>query len=270
MYAHELAVAEHAARAAGAVIRAHYERASVAVDMKLDASPVTAADRDANDAILVVLRREFPSDAILSEETPDDASRLAARRVWIIDPLDGTRDFIARSGEFAVHVALAIDGIATVGAVYRPTLDAMYTAITGGEAICVTPSHRRVLRVSRTADPAGIRIGISRMNQGSLLSRVVADAGLGGQTVAMGASTKHMALAAGDIDAVIALGSEHEWDTCAPEVIVRAAGGVFTDGDGQPFRYNQADTRHYRGSLASNEVCQGELLALVRPFLEPR
>jgi 3'(2'), 5'-bisphosphate nucleotidase len=267
MYANELAVAEQAARAAGAIIRAHYERASVRIDTKADASPVTLADREANDAILSVLRVAFPADPILSEETPDDAVRLAARRVWIVDPLDGTRDFIARSGEFAVHVALAVEGTPTVGAVDRPTLDAMYSAVAGGEAVCTTAGSRRVLRVSAEATRDKLRIGVSRLNQSSLLGRAIAETGIAPQTIAMGASTKHMAIAAGELDAVIALGSEHEWDTCAPEVVIRAAGGDFTDGDGRPFRYNQRDTMHHRGSLASNRACHGELVALVQPFV---
>jgi 3'-phosphoadenosine 5'-phosphosulfate (PAPS) 3'-phosphatase len=83
----------------------------------------------------------------------------------------------------------------------------------------------------------------------------------------MGASTKHMALAAGTLDAIISLGSEHEWDTCAPEVVILAAGGEFTDGDGRRFRYNQRDTMHYRGSLASNRSCHTKLVSLVQPFL---
>jgi 3'(2'), 5'-bisphosphate nucleotidase len=267
IYERELEVAERAARAAGEILRAHYARATVQIDTKADASPVTQADREANEAILSVLRAAFPDDAILSEETPDNAARLSARRVWIIDPLDGTRDFIARTGEFAVHVGFAVDGVATVGAVYRPTLDAMYSAVEGGEATCTTAAVRHVLRVSSEAARDKLRIGTSRMNPSSLLSRVVAETGIAAQTVAMGASTKHMAVAAGDIDAVIALGSEHEWDTCAPEVVVRAAGGAFTDGDGQRFRYNQRDTMHYRGSLATNRACHAELVELVRPYL---
>jgi 3'(2'), 5'-bisphosphate nucleotidase len=267
MYTRELAVAEQAARAAGAIIRAHYARASMQIDTKADASPVTQADREANEAILAVLRVAFPADAILSEETPDDEARLGARRVWIIDPLDGTRDFIARSGEFAVHVGLAIDGVATVGAVYRPTLDAMYSAVLDGEAICDEAGVRRALHVSTERVRSQLRIGVSRLNQSSLLGRVIAASGIAPQTVAMGASTKHMALASGELDAVIALGSEHEWDTCAPEVVIRAAGGDFTDADGQPFRYNRSDTMHYRGSIASNRACHSELVALVRSGL---
>ena len=96
-FARELEVAALAAREAGAVILAYYARGSIAVDTKSDASPVTAADRDANRVIVDRLRAAFPGDAVLSEELPDDGSRRGKRRVWIVDPLDGTRDFIART-----------------------------------------------------------------------------------------------------------------------------------------------------------------------------
>lgn len=266
-YARELAVAERAARAGGAAIRAHYDRGDVAVETKADHSPVTVADRDANDAILAILRAEFPADAILSEESVDDPTRLAQRRVWIVDPLDGTRDFVARTGEFAVHVGLAVDGIAVVGAVYRPTIDAMFSAEAGGGATCEIGETRKPLRVSFRAI-ADARIGVSRLNASGLLAECLDAGNLRPRASAMGASVKYVALAAGELDAVIALSpSEHEWDTCAPEVVVREAGGRFTDGEGSPFRYNQADTTHHRGSLASNGVCHDELVALMQPFI---
>ena len=98
----EQQVAETAARVAGEIIRLYYDQGGAAIETKADQSPVTQADKDANAAILAILTEAFPDDAILSEETPDTEARLAAKRVWIIDPLDGTKDFINRSGEFAV------------------------------------------------------------------------------------------------------------------------------------------------------------------------
>nr|MBA3453697.1 3'(2'),5'-bisphosphate nucleotidase CysQ [Deltaproteobacteria bacterium] len=110
-YSSELETAIRAARAAGSVIADYYARGSVQVDLKADASPVTQADRDADVVIAEVIRAAFPADAILSEETPDDHARLSRSRVWIVDPLDGTRDFVGRTDDFAVHVALAVDGV---------------------------------------------------------------------------------------------------------------------------------------------------------------
>lgn len=267
-YEAELAAAERIARAAGELVAAHYARGPLPVETKADQSPVTAADREANARIVELLRAAFPADWILSEEAPDDPARLAHRRVWIVDPLDGTRDFVARTGQFSVHVALAVDGAAVVGAVYQPWPDVMYAAAAGGGAWRARDGERTRLRVSATRDLGALRVGTSRLNAASRLGRFLAEAGLDARAVPMGASTKHMAMAEGALDACINLSpGEQEWDTCAPEVVIREAGGAFTDGDGRPFRYNQPDLGHYRGSLASNGACHAALVALLAPHL---
>lgn len=264
----ELAIAVAAARAGGEIVAAHYARGAIDVETKADQSPVTAADRAASARIVDVIRAAFPADWILSEELPDDAARLAHRRVWIVDPLDGTRDFIARTGEFSVHVALAVDGEAAVGAVYLPVTETMYAAAAGGGAWRERGGARDPLRVSAAGALSELRVGTSRLNAAGQLGRLLAAAGLDRRAVAMGASTKHMATAEGALDACINLSpGEQEWDTCAPEVILREAGGAFTDGDGRPFRYNQRDLAHHRGSIASNGACHAALVELVRAQL---
>jgi len=267
-FARELEVAERAAQIAGQVIAAHYAKGAITVETKSDASPVTVADREANDAIVGVLREAFPGDAILSEESPDDQARMANARVWIVDPLDGTRDFVARTGQFAVHIALAVDGEAVVGVVYQPVTGALYSAVRGSGATVVRDGARSPIHVSDRASKADLRIGVSRLNATSVLGRLLEANALAKQAVPMGASSKHMALAAGELDAVICLGGgENEWDTCAPEVVIREAGGRLSDGEGRPFKYNQADTMHHRGSLASNGACHDSLLEILRPYL---
>jgi len=268
-YARELDVAERAARLGGAAILRHYARgAAVRIEIKPDQSPVTEADLEANAAIVGLLRAAFPDDGILSEELPDGDERFGKRRVWIIDPLDGTRDFVARTDQFCVHVGLAVDGVAVVGAVFQPVAGRLYSARAGGGAHVDegggTPPA--ALRVSRVADLADMRAGVSRLNATGRLGACLAATGLAGRAVPMGASVKYNAIARGELDLVINLSpGEMEWDTCAPEVVIREAGGQFTDGDGRPFRYNQRDTAHRRGSLASNGVIHGALLAELRP-----
>src|SRR5262245_47761410 len=110
MYERELAIAEEAARRAGEIILRHYAAPSVDHELKDDGSPVSRADREADAAIADTLRSAFPDDVLLSEEQPDPLERRGARRVWIVDPLDGTRDFLGRTGDFCVHVALAVEG----------------------------------------------------------------------------------------------------------------------------------------------------------------
>ncbi|CAN5894163.1 hypothetical protein BH11MYX2_BH11MYX2_33340 [soil metagenome] len=273
MFQRELQVAVRAACAAGEVILEHYARGPIAVETKSDDTPVTAADREANDAIVKVLRAEFPDDYLLSEELPDATERLTRSRVWIVDPLDGTRDFVQRTDDFAVHVGLAVDGKAVVGAVLVPVADLLYSASVGGgawrtEDVLKEARGGTRVHVSTRTSLDELRVGVSRLAPHPSLSPFFAATGLAPRVVRMGASVKFMAIAEGRLDAVInASTSEHEWDTCAPEVILREAGGVMTDRDGAPFVYNQPRLDHPRGSVATNGMCHEELLQLIRERL---
>ncbi|MEO1172302.1 MAG: inositol monophosphatase family protein, partial [Myxococcota bacterium] len=128
-YTKELEVACDLARQAGDVIRRHYADADgVEIDYKQGdkSNPVTNADMDANALIVAGLSAAFPDDAILAEESADPESRVSARRLWCVDPLDGTAEFIKRNGEFVVMIGLAIDGEARAGVVYQPTEDELF------------------------------------------------------------------------------------------------------------------------------------------------
>jgi len=281
-FTRELTVAVEAARRAGVRLMEHYRAGSVAVETKSDSSPVTAADRDANETIMGILRAAFPEDAVLSEESPDDGiARLPRSRVWIVDPLDGTRDFVARTDDFCVHVALTVGGVPTVGVVHHVTAGLTYLAVRGqgayveavsdgqaGESVArsgAQPARNR-LQVSTVAASARARVGISRLNLNEGLRRALAATGLAGRAVARGASVKLMAVARGELEAVVNFSAaEMEWDSCAPEVVIREAGGQVTDLDGAPLRYNQVDLARRRGSLASNGACHEALRRLLEP-----
>lgn len=266
-FARELEAAATAAREAGAVILAYYARGAIAVESKQDASPVTAADREANRVIVDRLRAAFPDDAVLSEELPDDGSRHGKGRVWIVDPLDGTRDFIARTDQFCVHVGLAVDGVPVVGVVLQPTTGALYSAAAGEGAFVETDGGKTPLRVAATIPPDGLRVGITRTAATGSLRTFLTETGLGARAVAMGASVKVMALARGELDAVVNLRpDEQDWDTCAPEAILREAGGTYTDTTGTSFVYNGADITHRRGSVAASAAAHREVLRLVAPY----
>jgi 3'(2'), 5'-bisphosphate nucleotidase len=267
-YQQELDLAKAAAREAGEIIMRHYGRPEIGVDTKADKSPVTAADLDANAAIVKRISAAYPDDAVLTEETPDDRARLGKPRVWIIDPLDGTRDFVARTGDFCVHIGLAVDHEAVVGVVYQPTVDSLAWAVRGGGAFEERKGETRPLKASTLSAAGQIRIGVSRLNLDDGLAKCLAAAGMSDRAVRLGASVKHIALARGDLDAVLNLSpSESEWDTCAPEVIMREAGCTVTNGDGQAFRYNQPDLFRPRGSAASNGHCHKLVLRVMAPCL---
>jgi 3'(2'), 5'-bisphosphate nucleotidase len=264
----ELEVARLAAREAGRVILSHYGAEEIEVQTKPDSSPVTIADEAANRLLLARIHAAFPEDGVLSEETPDDGTRFSRRRVWIIDPLDGTRDFLAQTGDFCVHIGLAIDNVAVLGVVYQPVRDALYFARKGGGAFLEAAGETQRLTASKREKPSDLRVGISRLNPDEGLGKCLAASGLAPRAVQMGASVKHMALARGDLDGVLNLSqSESEWDTCAPEVVLTEAGCKVTDGDGRPFRYNQKDLFRRRGSVASNGQCHPFMLRIIAPCL---
>jgi len=141
--------------------------------------------------------------------------------------------------------------------------------VRGRGAVVDAQQARTPLRVSATAAPGDVRVGVSRLNISAELCHALAATGLAARAVALGASVKLMAVAQGTLDAVVSFTpAEREWDTCAPEVIVREAGGAYTDLDGNPLAYNQPDTARRRGTLVSNGSCHATLLALLRPAFQ--
>lgn len=183
-------------------------------------------DAEANALILDRLRAARPDDHILSEESHDDRVRCGARRVWIVDPLDGTRDYSDRLGDYAVHIGLAIDGVPTLGAVCLPASGTTYCSL-----------HPPALPAPFDGPP---RIAVSR-TRAPHLAQVVADS-IGGVLVPMGsAGYKAMAVMIGKADIYLHSGGQFEWDNCAPAAVAMAAGLHASRIDGAPLVYNCAD-----------------------------
>ncbi|MFI9411334.1 3'(2'),5'-bisphosphate nucleotidase CysQ [Nocardia gamkensis] len=201
-------------------------------------------DRHANELLLEHLRRMRPGDAVLSEESPDDRSRLGRRRVWIIDPLDGTREYGEPSrSDWAVHVALAVDHDPVAGAVALP---AAGLVLHTGAPPALPP---------RTAGP--LRIAISRSRPSEQVSRIVT--ALSAVSVPMGsAGAKAMAVVRGEADAYLHSGGQYEWDSCAPVAVATAAGLHASRLDGTALRYNQPDP-----SLPDLLICRPELAEII-------
>jgi 3'(2'), 5'-bisphosphate nucleotidase len=218
----ELTDAELAARAAEA---AGTLLMQIRADGLLSGAGMGAAgDALANRLILSALRQWRPDDGVLSEESPDRPERLGRRRVWIVDPLDGTREYIEGRDDWAVHVALAIDGVAAVGAVGMPTRGRVFRTDESAAAPLELKRAPRMV-VSRTRQPAE--------------AAALADA-LGAEIVPMGsAGAKAMAVVAGDAELYYHAGGQHEWDNCAPVAVARAAGLHTSRRDGSPLLYNR-------------------------------
>jgi 3'(2'), 5'-bisphosphate nucleotidase len=184
-------------------------------------------DRLAHDLIVEMLHEAVPDDAVLSEEGRDDLVRLQRSRVWIVDPLDGTREFgePGRS-DWAVHVALTIDGVVQAGAVALPAV---------GRTFATDPAP-----VVPERAPGPVRVVVSR-SRPPIEARIIADV-LDGQLVALGsAGAKAMAVVLGDVDIYAHAGGQYEWDNAAPAAVALAAGLHASRLDGSPLRYNQAD-----------------------------
>jgi 3'(2'), 5'-bisphosphate nucleotidase len=179
-------------------------------------------DAQANAFLMRALREARPQDAILSEEEADTSARLSSQRVWIVDPLDGTREFGEARADWAVHVALAIDGIATVGAVALPGLD--LTLSSGSPPPIPAINTPLKMLVSRTR-PAAEAVAVAEM--------------LGAALLPMGsAGAKAMAVVRGEADIYLHTGGQYEWDNCAPIAVAEAAGFHVSRIDGSPLRYN--------------------------------
>lgn len=187
-----------------------------------------AGDATANEFLCSAIRYNRPDDGLLSEEEKDDAARLKKSRVWIVDPVDGTREYGEERSDWAVHVGLAIDGVATTGAVALPDLNGGVVIATSEiTPLCDAAAKPRFL-VSRTRPAKG--------------AVAVAEA-MGGELVGMGsAGAKAMAVVRGDAEIYLHSGGQYEWDSCAPVAVAQAHGLHCSRIDGSPIRYNQADT----------------------------
>ncbi len=220
-----------------------------------DTSDLTGAalgdegDRRANALLLNGLRAARPDDAILSEEAPCDGSRLAASRVWIIDPLDGTREYRERRDDWAVHVALVIDGVASIGAVALPALS---MTLSSGDSTSLLPA------------PAGPpRLLVSRTRpvpEAALVAKA-----LGATLIPMGsAGAKAMAVVRGEGDIYVHSGGQYQWDNAAPVAVAAAHGLHCSRLDGSPLVYNCAEPL-----LPDLLICRpeyaGQILALLNP-----
>lgn len=201
------------------------------------------ADRRSHDCIIQLLAQTFPDDPVLSEEGVDDTARLGSSRVWIVDPLDGTREYGEGRTDWAVHVALAMHGQALIGAVALPALGLVLTT---DPAAAAPPVHKGPPRmvVSRTRPP-------------EMTERL--RAALGAELVPMGsAGAKAMAVVRGEAEVYAHAGGQYEWDSAAPVAVAAAAGLHVSRLDGSPLRYNQPDVW-----LPDLLICRPELAGTV-------
>ena len=229
----DINLATHLAREAGALLLALQRSGAYAGKALGD-----QGDAIANAFLIKTLREHRGDDALLSEEETDNKARLSARRVWIIDPLDGTREYSEGRSDWAVHVALAIDGIAAVGAVALPGLDMI---LSSGAPSALAPANSPLKMVVSRTRPAAEALAVANA--------------LGAELLPMGsAGAKAMAVVRGEADVYLHSGGQYEWDNCAPVAVAQAAGLHVSRLDGSPIRYNNEDSY-----LPDILICRAEL-----------
>jgi 3'(2'), 5'-bisphosphate nucleotidase len=229
------------AREAGRAILEVYD-SEFEVERKEDHSPLTLADTRSHRIIVGALGESYPDIPVLSEEGKGVAfeTRRSWSRFWLVDPLDGTKEFINRNGEFTVNIALIEKDQPTLGAVFIPVADLLYLADTRQGCWEIAKGQRRALRIRPPERDETVRILASRSHPSpgldALLERLPKR-----ETCNRGSSAKFCALASGQADFYPRLGPTWEWDTAAGHAVVVAAGGVVVDHGGAPLRYNKAD-----------------------------
>ncbi|WOD08956.1 3'(2'),5'-bisphosphate nucleotidase CysQ [Marinomonas sp. GJ51-6] len=235
------------------VIMDIYQRADLGVEQKSDDSPVTAADLAAHNVILAGLKTLTPDIPVLSEESTGAAVTFEERSkwsiLWVVDPLDGTKEFIKRNGEFSINIALVENGEPIVGMVYLPTTTEGYFGVTrswkdlptgaikwqGNEYESINVREPREPIIAMTSRSHGYALPKDLKETLKLTYEQVRE-------LPKGSSIKGCRIAEGIADLHLRRGSTSEWDTAAQQAIIEAAGGMLVTPTGKPFRYNQRET----------------------------
>jgi len=255
LWAAELEVAKSAGRAAGAAVMEFYVQQSAEQYIKKDGSVVTDADLAADRIIRAAILDAFPNDALLTEEGADDEARLSNSRVWIVDPIDGTRAFMQGSPDWAVCVALLDAGEPVLGIVHAPACDATYTALRGrganrnGDAIRTSPAG--ALTGARIAGPKPMLDDLARAERFEAVPKIPSLA------------LRLTRIADGSIDAGLISPNARDWDLAAADLVLSEAGGQLSDVAGRSVTYNR-DVPVHGALMASN----GVLAAPLRQALE--
>lgn len=255
-------------REAGKIVLRYYV-GTTEVDWKTPSEPVTAADHASNDFIIARIARDFPEEAIVSEESKAGRQRFECERTWFIDPMDGTKEFISRNGEFSVMIGLVEQGVPVLGAVYQPTEDRLYLGgrdlgarlLQGGTA---TPLH-----VSERTDVSTFRLVVSRSHLEPVVDTIRKKLRIENLRQSGSVGLKCGLIARAECDLYMHP-SPHTrlWDSCAPQAILEAAGGTFTDMYGDPLDYRSEDVRNLKGMLVSNGKAHETIVSMIAETLE--
>lgn len=276
----ELRILCDIAREASALVMKIYAT-DFAVEMKGPADPVTQADREANELICAALAKAFPEAAIVAEESaPGDEAELARlvahERVFFVDPVDGTREFADKNGEFAVMIGLAERGVATVGVVAIPVTGQTLFGRVGLGAFRDSDAFRAEhgegtverLRVTDLADPKRARAVVSRSHKSQKLVPILERLGVTNEITVGSVGLKVARVVTGEADLYVhPTRGAKKWDACGPAAILHAAGGRFTDLDGNPIDYAEAALPLDLGIAVTNGALHDQVIAASRGIM---
>ncbi|HLV20995.1 MAG TPA: 3'(2'),5'-bisphosphate nucleotidase CysQ [Polyangiaceae bacterium] len=258
------------ARAAADVISRVY-RTPFDVDYKGPSDPVTVADREANELICAALRDRYPDVPIVAEESDPAtfADFRSHRHVFFVDPLDGTREFVKRNGQFVVMIGLLADERALAGVIHVPDEDRAYAGVVGEGAFVVdADGSRRPIHTSGVSELPQARVVISRSHGHATAERALEVLSAASVSPLGSAGLKAAAVASGTADAYVATAhAGKRWDACAADALVHAAGGVFTDATGNPIDHRAPSLTNDRGVVASTRALHPQLLERVAPYI---
>ncbi len=243
-YRDELAFALDVAHEAGKLVARFYRDGAKSWDKSKD-NPVTEADLAADASIRSAIKARYPDDGLLTEESEDDLRRLDCSRAWIVDPIDGTREFTKQIPEFAVSIGLVVEGEPVLGVIHNPAVDVTIAGSLGDGV----EKNGQPTRVSQCTSLAAAHMVASRSeHKDGKLDRLESQFASLRPTGSI--AWKLALVACGDADFNLSLKPKHEWDVCAGDFLVHEAGGAYVDLDGKRARYNQRDAVHEQSMIA--------------------
>ena len=253
-YEKELQVAIEAVNAVRDVILDVYNSPDLGVEIKEDNSPVTKADKAADKIIRQILSNAFPNYALLTEESLVDKKRLENDYVWIVDPVDGTKDFVAKNGEFTVNIGLSYKHEAVLGVILAPVTGEIYFGVKGEGSFYLKNKDAKPEKIHVNNNTENLTILVSRFHSNETEQNMIKKhSDKIKHQVTIGATLKGCIIARGLAEMSYRFSSNtKEWDTCAMQVIVEQAGGLLLKFDGTPIRYNREDVYNHDGYVICN------------------
>lgn len=254
MYERELETALFAVNSVRELILDIYYSSDIGVEIKDDNSPVTKADKASDQKIREILSKEFPSYSLLTEESVDDKTRLDNDYVWIVDPVDGTKEFVDKDDEFCVNIGLSYKHKAVLGVVLIPVTGEIYYGVEGLGSFYLKDKDAKPISINCNKKTNDLTILVSKYHTNKKEQEMInRHKDVISKIVNLGATIKGCKIAKGDAEISFRYSSNtKEWDTCAMQAIVEQAGGFVLKFDGKPIYYNRVDVYNRDGYIICN------------------